>query len=72
MSVNPRKRFSIPSDPGWTVFDLGREYVIDPAEFLSMGRATPFEGMTVRGRCLLTVYGGRAVWTDERELEALV
>ncbi len=72
MSDNPRKRFAITTDPGWTVFDLGREYVIDPAEFLSMGRATPFAGMTVRGRCLLTVYEGRAVWTDKAGLEALV
>lgn len=72
MSDNPRKRFCITADPGWTVFDVGRDYVIDPAEFLSMGRATPFEGMTVRGRCLITVYNGKAVWVDERWLEAMV
>ncbi len=72
MSVEPRKRFGLTSDPGWAVFDLKREYVIDPDEFLTMGRATPFAGRTVRGRCLLTVYEGRAVWADEAAMrEAL-
>ena len=59
--TKPRSRFGIPlSDGDFTVWDLNAEYVIDPSEFLSMGRATPFEGRKVNGRCLLTVCGGRA------------
>ena len=66
MSVNPRARFGLPvRESDFTVFDLGAEYVIDPAEFLSMGRATPFAGRHVFGRCLLTVCGGRVVWQEE-------
>jgi dihydroorotase-like cyclic amidohydrolase len=30
-----------------------------------MGRATPFEGKTVKGKCLLTVYDGKAVYKSE-------
>ena len=66
MSKNPRARFNIDSDVGFTVFDLSDSYKIEPDEFLSKGRATPFEGETVYGRCLITVYGGKAVYTDKK------
>ena len=62
MAVNPRKRFGIPIGDDYTVWDLDAEYEIDPAEFISMGRATPFEGMKVSGRCTKTVYGGKTVY----------
>ena len=65
----PCRRFGIAPDTGFTVFDLNRTYPIDPAEFLSMGRATPFAGWSVQGRCLLTVMEGRAVWYDKTLLE---
>ena len=66
MSNAPRKRFGVTSDPGFTVFEVGTEYKIDPSEFLSMGRATPFSNMSVFGKCLLTVYEGNAVYIDEK------
>ncbi len=66
MSENPRARFGITADPGFTVFDTKEEYKIDPEEFLSKGRATPFKDMKVFGKCLLTVYGGRAVYVDRK------
>ena len=50
----------------FTAFDLNARYTIDPAEFLSMGRSTPFAGETVFGRCRLTVSGGRIAWIDHR------
>ena len=65
ISENPRKRFGITTDPGYTVWDLNAEYTIDPEEFLSMGRATPFAGIKVCGRCLKTVYNNRTVWKYE-------
>ena len=61
MSVSPRRRFNIPQS-GVCVWDLSEKYKIDPEEFLSMGRATPFEGGEVFGRCIMTIYGGKAVW----------
>ena len=66
MSDKPRERFNITSDVGFTVFDLGDEYDIDPAEFISMGKSTPFEGMHVYGRCLATVYCGRAAYLSDK------
>ena len=63
MTEAPRKRFGIPADPeDYTVWDLAEEYVVDPAGFLSMGKATPFEGMRVLGRCIETVHRGRKVY----------
>ena len=64
LSTNARERFGIGSDVGFTVFDLDREFEIDPKEFVSMGKATPFEGKRVRGRCLLTVYDGNVVYSE--------
>ncbi len=64
MSTNPRKRFQISDHGSFCVWDLNAKYTIDPQEFLSMGRATPFDGMSVYGRCILTVRGGEAVWMD--------
>ena len=64
----PCRRFNIPTDTGFTVFDLNDTYRIDPADFLSMGKATPFTGWEVQGRCLLTATGEGAVWCDEERL----
>ncbi len=48
----------------FTVFDLNYEYKIDTNEFLSMGKATPFEGDSVFGRCMLTIYKGDIAWKE--------
>ena len=64
----PCCRFNIPTDTGFTVFDLNDTYRIDPADFLSMGKATPFTGWEVQGRCLLTAAGETAVWYDADRL----
>ena len=66
MSRAPRERFGVKSDAGFTVFDVGEEYAVNPEEFLSMGRATPFENVRVFGRCLATVYDGKAVYLSEK------
>ena len=62
---NPRERFGITSDEGFTVFSVGEKHKIDPREFLSKGKATPFEGAEVFGRCLATVMNGKAVYLDK-------
>ena len=43
------------------VFDIA-PYVIDPSTFKSKGRNTPFEGMEVYGKTLLTISGGRIAY----------
>ena len=66
LTVNPRTRFGLPLGEDFSVWDLEDRYTIDPETFLSLGRATPFAGMEVQGRNLLTVCGGKAVWQAER------
>ncbi len=61
LALNPRKRFRIPLGDDFSVWDLREQYTVDPARFASMGRATPFAGREVYGKCLLTVFNGRAV-----------
>ena len=65
MSKNPRERFDIASDVGYSIFKLDEKYTVDPSEFLSMGRATPFEGVELYGKNIATVYGGQAVYKAE-------
>lgn len=59
---NPRERFHIPLGNDFSIWDLDAQYTIDPENFLSKGKATPFAGRPVYGKCLLTVYGGQAVY----------
>ena len=67
LTVSPRKRFGIPEDPdSFSIWNLKKRGVIDPAAFASMGRATPFEGMEVQGVCLATVYRGEPVYVREQ------
>ena len=62
LAVNPRKRFGIEYDNSFTVWDLDKKTVINPSEFLSMGKATPFEGEEVFGECELTVCNGKTAY----------
>ncbi len=71
MHDNAKARFGIGSDieegewADMTVFDLNAKYTIDPDEFLSMGKATPFEGTEVWGKCIQTIVKGSTVWKAE-------
>ncbi|MBO5928938.1 MAG: dihydroorotase [Clostridia bacterium] len=66
MSINPRKRFSIPLTANdFCVWDIAAEYAIDPAAFLSKGKSSPFTGTVVNGRCVLTVCDGKTVYCEE-------
>ena len=60
--INPRKRFGIALGEDYSIWDLDAEYAVDPADFVSMGKATPFEGWKVNGKCLATVCGGKVVY----------
>lgn len=65
MSFKPKERFGIDTENDFAVFDISEAYKIDPEKFLSMGRATPFAGREVFGRCLLTVHNGKVVYKAE-------
>ena len=62
LTVRPRQRFGLACGGDYSLWDLDASYLVDPADFLSQGKATPFEGQSVYGKCLLTVCGGKAVW----------
>ncbi len=65
MAINPRKRFGI-KDNGYTVFDLGSKYTVNPDSFLSMGKKTPFEGKEIFGKCLMTVCDGNEAYNASK------
>ena len=65
MAVMPRKRFGLEDareTMDYAVWNIGEEYEINPENFLSMGKATPFAGRKVFGKCMLNVLGGRKIW----------
>ena len=61
---NPRERFGITADCGFSVWDLEASYAVDPADFVSLGKATPFEGWQVQGKCIATVCNGKTVYNS--------
>ena len=65
LSTNACKRFGIPAGNEFTVWNLSKEFTVDPEKFLSKGKATPFEGWKLKGECLLTVCDGKAVYKLE-------
>ena len=65
LSTNARKRFGIPMENDFTVWDLQEAYAVDPEEFLSMGKATPFAGWQVYGKCIATVCDGKLVYSAQ-------
>ena len=64
MGVAPYKRFGLEPN-GYTVWNLNKEYVIDTADFSSMGRCTPFDGRCVFGECMATVVDGEIVYINK-------
>ena len=69
MCWGPRRRFGITSDAGYTVWNVEKEYSVNPDDFATLGRATPFAGRRVFGENLLTVLGGSVVYKKNTEEE---
>ena len=71
MATNPGRlfglggRLQVGAAADFTVLDLDTTYVVDPEQFLSKGKATPFAGWSLRGRAAMTVVGGKVVYQDE-------
>ena len=68
MSINPRKLFGLPhgiklgEKADFVLVDPDKEWVVNPEEFASKGRYTPFDGVTLYGDVLMTVYNGQTVY----------
>ena len=65
MSTNSSSRFGIEVN-GFTVYDLNKEYKVDPEEFATMGRSTPFANNSVYGKCVATVVDGKIAYIDKK------
>lgn len=70
MNTNPRKIFKIGTEikigekADLTVYDLNENYNIDSSKFVSMGKATPFDGDNVYGKCKMTICDGNIVFNE--------
>ena len=68
LTSGPRAAFRLPGGlrpseaADLTVIDPDAAWTVDPADFLSLGRATPFAGKPVRSRIVLTLKDGEPVW----------
>ena len=60
----PKGRMSLGVDADLTIFDPDEEWVVDPEQFASKGRNTPFAGQRVKGRVKYTIVGGRIIYKD--------
>ena len=71
LNINAKKRFGIGSEikvgqtADLTVFDLNDEFIVNPHEFLSKGKATPFKDEKLFGRCKLTMVNGKIVYKED-------
>lgn len=75
LTAAPQKRFALGAGAiqtgkraDFNVWNLDRTYAVEPDRFATMGRATPFAGWTVTGKCVCTMVDGKMVW-DESEGE---
>ncbi|MCQ3915548.1 MAG: dihydroorotase [Mycoplasmoidaceae bacterium] len=59
---NPRKRFNLPDNNDFAIWDLNAKVKIDPNTFISMGHNTPFKGYEVYGVNQLTVCNRKVVY----------
>ena len=62
LTVNPRRRFGIDPGDSFTVWELSEAHTVDPDAFHTLGRATPYAGDTLYGRCVLTVADNKIVY----------
>lgn len=64
MATSPRARFGIPEDDSFSLWRLDDCFTVNPAAFLSLGRATPFAGWRLYGVNAATVCGDRIVYKN--------
>ena len=64
LCFNARKRFNIPLNNDYTIWRLDEEIVVNPNDFISKGKAMPFENYKLFGKCYLTVCDGKIAYKD--------
>jgi dihydroorotase len=53
------------ADADAVIFDPDEEWVVDPEQFASKGRNTPFAGRRLKGRVKYTIVGGTVIYQDQ-------
>ena len=61
----PKGRLSLGGEADFTIFSPDEEWTVEPDQFASKGRNTPFKGRKLKGRVKYTIVGGRVVYGDE-------
>ncbi len=57
-------RLSVGEDADLVIFDPDEEWIVDPQQFASKGRNTPFGGCKLKGRVKYTIAGGNVIHQD--------
>ena len=72
MTVNPahilgvdKGRLALGADADVVIFDPDEEWTVDPEQFASKGRNTPFRGRRLKGRVKYTIAGGNVIYQDQ-------
>ncbi len=65
LHLSSKGRLSLGGDADITIFDPEQEWVINPEEFASKSRNTPFAGRKVKGRVKYTIVGGKVIYQDQ-------
>ena len=64
LCFNARKRFNIPLNNDYTIWRLDEEIIVNPNDFISKGKAMPFENYKLFGKCYLTICDGKMAYKD--------
>ena len=64
LRIPSKGRLSIGGDGDIVLFDPDEEWTVDPAQFASKGRNTPFAGCKLRGKVKYTIVGGKIVYRE--------
>jgi len=64
LRLSGKGRLAPGADADLTLLDLDRPVTVDAAGFASLGRNTPFNGWALRGAPVMTIVGGRPVFSD--------
>lgn len=74
MTLNPalllrqrhKGRLAVGVDADITIFDPNEEWTVDPEQFYSKARNTPFAGKTLKGQVKYTILGGKIIYQKEK------
>lgn len=64
LRLSSKGRLSLGSDADITIFDSEEVWTIDPEQFASKARNTPFAGREVKGKVKYTIVGGNVIYQD--------